>query len=450
MHRDLNGLVLTTGSATAAAAFDQLIASFLASRADVPQRLAATLADDPTFGLAHCVRGYLAAISFDRAKHPIAVAAAREARRHTRLATRREQAHVEALEAWAARDPGRAVSVWDQILAEHPRDALAFRLAHFLHFWLGRPDRMLASVLEVEPHWGADLPTWGTLLACRCFALEECGRYPEAEAAGRAAIAHDPTDIWAAHGVAHVLEMQGRRNEGVAWIERLSDHWKGANNLRHHLFWHAALFHLENGDTGRVLALYNSAIRDLDAPLTQAMPDLYIDVQNAASMLFRLGLLGVDVGGRWRELADKAEARVGDCLSAFTLPHWMMALCAEERFEAAGRMLDAIRAQACDAGEPAAILRRYALPVCEAMLAHARGAHARAVALMRPALGGMHLLGGSHAQQDVLEQLCLDAAERAGLDQDVRLLLERASGRWPVPPARRVGYAATARRSGLT
>ena len=449
MHRDLNGLAVTTGSATAAAAFDRLIASFLASRADTPQHLAGALEADPSFGLAHCARGYLAAISFDETKRPVAAAAAKAARQHTRFATARERAHVEALDAWVAGDLCQAALVWDQILAEHPRDVLAFRLAHFLHFWLSRPDRMLASVRAVAPHWDEDLPTWTTLLACECFALEECGHYPEAEAAGRAAIARDPSDLWAAHGVAHVLEMQGRREEGAAWIEELHGHWRDANNLRHHLFWHAALFHLENGDTGRVLALYDSAFRDLASPLTQAMPDLYIDVQNAASMLFRLGRLGVDVGARWGELADKAEARIGDCLSAFTLPHWMMALCAEERFAAAERMLDSLRAQAGGPGESAAVLRRYAVPVCEAVLAHARGAHARAVALMRPALDGMHHLGGSHAQRDVLEQLYLDAAERAGLKQDARLLLERMAERWPVPPARRVGYARAARRLGL-
>uniref|UniRef100_UPI002FDC5037 hypothetical protein n=1 Tax=Falsiroseomonas oryzae TaxID=2766473 RepID=UPI002FDC5037 len=61
------------------------------------------------------------------------------------------------------------------------------------------------------------------------------------------------------------------------------------------------------------------------------------------------------------------------------------------------------------------------------------------------ALGGLHRLGGSHAQQDVLEQLFLDAAMQAGLHGDARLLLERVAGRHPVPPERRIGYAAAAR-----
>ena len=96
----------------------------------------------------------------------------------------------------------------------------------------------------------------------------------------------------------------------------------------HHLWWHRGLYHFERREFAEVLALYDRRFRDLASPLTQAQPDLYIDVQNAASMLFRLERQGVDVGDRWVELADKAEARIGDCLSAFTLPHWMMALAA--------------------------------------------------------------------------------------------------------------------------
>ena len=112
----------------------------------------------------------------------------------------------------------------------------------------------------------------------------------------------------------------------------------------HHLWWHRALFHLERREFDAVLDLYDQRFRNLASPLTQAQPDLYIDVQNAASMLFRLELLGIDVGDRWNEIADKAEARIGDCLSAFTLPHWMMALAAAGRDDAARRMLDGMRA----------------------------------------------------------------------------------------------------------
>jgi hypothetical protein len=52
----------------------------------------------------------------------------------------------------------------------------------------------------------------------------------------------------------------------------------------------------------------------------------------------------------------------------------------------------------------------------------------------------MYRLGGSHAQQDVLQQLFLDCAVQARRADDVKALLERVA-RYPVPPAQRVGYA---------
>ena len=48
----------------------------------------------------------------------------------------------------------------------------------------------------------------------------------------------------------------------------------------------------------------------------------------------------------------------------------------------------------------------------------------------------------------MLEQLFLDAAMKAGSQEDARLLLERVAGRHPVPPDRRVGYAEAARAMG--
>jgi tetratricopeptide (TPR) repeat protein len=449
MHRDAHGLEVTAASATAVQAFDHALMGYIGYRADMPQRMEALFQADPDFGLAHCLKGYLAMLSYKRAALPMAEVAAADAQRLTANATPRERAHVTALLHWIDGDPDHAAAVWEQILVDHPRDVLAFRLAHFVNFWLGRPDLMLASVRGVERHWSYDLPGYGAILGCRCFAHEESGYYTEAEAAGRAAIDRDPGDLWAAHGVAHVMEMQGRRGEGIAWIDGLQRNWEATNNLRHHLWWHAAMFHLERGAMGSVLALYDEQFRNPSSRLTQTVPDLYIDVQNAASMLFRLQRHGVDVGTRWEELADKAEARIGDCLSAFTLPHWMMALAATGRYAAAERMLDTMRAFAREPETIAVLVGSYAEPICQAVLAHARGEYAQAVAVMRPALGGMYRLGGSHAQQDVLEQLYLDSAIRADLHDDARLLLERVAGRHPVPPHRRIGYAAAARAIGF-
>jgi tetratricopeptide (TPR) repeat protein len=444
MHMDARGLEVTAASAEAVRALDHVIDGYLGYRADIPARMAALFEADPECGMAQCLKGYFGMLSYNQANLAAARTAAAETWRLVANGTPREHAHAAALEAWTAGEPDRAAEVWNQILADHPHDILAFRLHHFVNFWLGRPDEMLKSVLAVEKHWSEAEPGYNAILGCRCFAHEESGYYTEAEAAGREAIRRDPGDLWAAHGVAHVMEMQGRRGEGIAWVSGLEQHWGAANNLRHHLWWHKAMFLLERDDTDGVLDLYDRNYRNHASPLTQAQPDVYIDVQNAASMLFRLGRHGVDVGNRWVELADKAEARIGDCLSAFTLPHWMMALAATGREDAARRMLEGMRDFAQQPGITAALVGGIALPISRAILAHGQGQHGEAVAVMRPVLGEMYRLGGSHAQQDVLEQVFLDAALKAGATEDARLLLERAAGRHPVPPHRRKGYAMAA------
>ena len=446
--QDLHGLALSASSSEAARAFNAAIEGYLGYRADAPQRLRALLAADPNFAMAQTLKGYFAMLAFNLASVPSARKALETARGLSQNTTRREQAHVTALAHWIEGDIDATLATWEQILADNPLDVLAFRLHHFLAFWYGRPEIMVAQADRTYQRWSPELAGWSSLLACRCFAHEEAGNYAVAEAAGRDAIALDASDLWAAHGVAHVLEMQGRREEGIAWLAGLEPNWENGNNLKHHLWWHRGLYHFERREFAEVLGLYDRCFRNLDSPLTQAQPDMYIDIQNATSMLFRLERQGVDGGARWAELADKAEVRIGDCLSAFTLPHWMMALTATRRWDAAGRMLDGMRTfAAAGIGTAAPLVRDYALPICEALLARAKDDPARACDLMRPALAGMYRLGGSHAQQDVLEQLFLDCAVRAKRSDDVDALLARVSQRHPVAPDKRMGYAGAASKA---
>ena len=284
------------------------------------------------------------------------------------------------------------------------------------------------------------------MLACRCFAHEECGHYTEAEAAGRAAIALDPGDLWAAHGVAHVLEMQGRRGEGIAWI----------NGLRAATGTGPATCATICGGTPRCF-IWNAAkpirswrcttreFRNLDAPLTAgAAGSLHrraerrVDAVPSRSARRRcrqpLGGAGRQGGGAHRRLHLGLHAAALDDGAD------------RDRAHRGGR---------AHAGRAARLRRRpaartlpwsatIALPMCEAVLAYGQGQPARAVALMRPVLGEMYRLGGSHAQQDVLEQLYLRRrdAGRAG-----RRRAPAAGTRRRSPPGcRRSAASAIARR----
>lgn len=446
MARDQHGLEISTTTPEGAAAFDAAIYAFLKYRVDTPLKAKALLQADPDFALGQCLSGYFAMLSYKQANVAAAGKALQAARAVERHANARERAHIDALDLWTGGRMDRALRVWDEIIAEYPTDIVAFRLAHFGHFWSGNPQAMRASVDQTLPRWSAQLPAYGTMLSCKCFAYEECGDYGPAEQAGLAALELDRGDFWGAHGVAHVMEMQGRHREGIDLLTRLEPHWEGGSNIVHHLWWHRSMFHLERREFDAVLDLYDNKFRNLASALTSAQPDVYIDVQNAASMLFRLELNGVDVGDRWVEIADKAEARIGDCLSAFTLPHWMMALAATGRDDAANRMIASMRDYGASDSAPDAIVRRIAAPVSEAVVAHRKRDYARAVDIVRPVLNDMAQLGGSHAQQDVLEQMFLSAALRAGRMDDVKLLIDRVRARHPIAPEQRIGYAEGARR----
>lgn len=404
-QRDLHGLLLSTESAAAAEAFGRTLLGYFKFRTDVAEHLRATLAADPGFALAHCLKGYLAMLSQKRANIAAAADAERTAARLGALDTPREQAHVAALGAWVAGDLDRALAIWEHVLDEHPTDALALRLTQFNCFWLGRPRRMLASIAAVWPHWSEELPAYGIALSCRAFALEECGDYGPAERAGRRAVEIDPADVWGVHAVAHVLQMQHRLGEVIAWLDTAEPALAGANNIVHHLAWHRALCHLERREFDAVLSLYDRRVRNQDSPLVKAQPDFYLDIMNAASLLWLLQAEGVAVGDRWDEIADKAEAGTGDALSTFVLPHWMMALAATGRHEAAEHLLCALRADRDDGTAAARIVRDIAVPVCEAVCAFGRDEYALVCELMTPLQDDMHELGGSHVQQRVLEQL---------------------------------------------
>ncbi|MEZ5652098.1 MAG: hypothetical protein R3E87_16295 [Burkholderiaceae bacterium] len=470
MQHDLTGLALSSTRPGVSAAHDALLAAFLRNAIELPARVKALFDADPDYGFAYTLRAGFTLMGFRRSDAPLIAELLGKARTLQGAGNERERAHLAAVEAFAAGDPLLAGRRWADICARWPSDLFAFRFHHFVSFWTGRPEAMLALAQQSLPHWRHEWPIYGALLACQAFAHEEAGLYLLAENYGRRAVELDAGDPWGAHAVAHVIEMQQRHHEGVQWLESLSGNWRDRNNLAHHLWWHLALYVFELGDDGRVLELYDKGFRDPAAPLTQATPDLYIDLQNAVSMLVRLELQGVDVGARWHELGEHAIARIGDCTNQFSVPHFVLALLATGRDAEAGAMVEAVRAFAeggqgpangdgaasaavADAAQTGAArvgadqrqsAREALLPICEAILDRARGDLDRACDRFRAALPGSFRLGGSHAQQDLFGLLAADCARRADRQDLAALLSTRLAGRYGWSLAGRRGYRSLA------
>jgi hypothetical protein len=403
-QQDLHGLPLSTTSAAAAEAFGRALLAYLRCRLDVAEWMHATLRADPGFALGHCLKGYLTLLAQRRSMLEAAADAHRAAVRLSALDTPRERAHVAALGAWVEGDVEGALAIWKQIVKEHPTDVLALRLALFNDFWLGRAPQMLATVAEARRHWHDGLQAAALVQSCHAFALHECGQHLDAEREARCAVERDRTDLWGVHAVAHALQTQGRSIDVVDWILSAEPFFDGANQIVHHLEWHRAMAHLERREFEAVLWIYDERVRNLGSPLVAAHRDFYLDIVNAASLLWYLRCVGIAVGDRWDELAERAEAKWDDELSAFVLPHWMMALGATGRRDTAERMLSALRAGQLDRATPQHLLRDVAAPVCEAIWLHASNKRSNADIVALP-WDRLAELGGSLLQQDVFNTL---------------------------------------------
>lgn len=442
MQRDARDLPLSTDSAEAARRFDQAVEHFLKYRADTPRLVGEALAADPGFLMGQCLRGYLLLASADPAQRGQVAAASAAAEAAAATATPRERWHLAALAAWERGALDQAFAAWRAILDRYPTDLMALRISDVTYFRHGQTRAILEQAERVAPAWQPDLPGHDCFLCVWAFAHEEVGDTGAAERAVDRALAADPTNYFAHHVKAHVLETEGRPREGCTWLDAQTGHWGLGNNLIHHLWWHRALMELDLGGRDAVLARYDAEIRNFDDPMTRAMPDHYVDLQNAAALLWRLEQLGVAVGARWEELADKAEARIGDTGHLLLLPHLMLALAATGRASAAERFLAALRAAG---GRETPAIAAVALPVCEAVLAHRRGAHPQVVALLAPRRAEIRLLGGSNAQRDMMMQMLLDSAVRADERALVGAMLTEARQTHGLPPERRAGWAAVLR-----
>jgi tetratricopeptide (TPR) repeat protein len=283
---------------------------------------------------------------------------------------------------------------------------------------------MRDAIAAVLPAWDSAVPGYGFLLGCYAYGLEESGEYRRADEVGREAVDLNPADIWAAHAVAHVAEMEGRLNDGLAWIGSTAGEWRECSNFARHLRWHEGLYHLDLERHDRVLELY-------DREVCNPRSDEYLDIANAASLLWRLEQAGVDVGTRWRELADQARRHVDDHALVFVDLHYLMALSGAGDMSGAEQCIDSCERFAMSgSGSEALVMGEVGLPLARAVLAHRRGRFDEAVTALAPARGEIRRIGGSHAQRDVFEQLLIDSAWRARQHAfAAELLAERTSRR---------------------
>jgi tetratricopeptide (TPR) repeat protein len=293
-------------------------------------------------------------------------------------------------------------------VTDRPRDILALVVAHTLDFHLGQRRVMRVRLAHVLPKWNSAVPGYASVLAMYAFALEESGQYRRAEKIARRALVLDPRHPGAIHVVAHVMEMQGRAREGLAFLAATESAWAEGTGFSVHLAWHRALLHLDANDVESALATYDAQIGNAGA-LALGISVL----ADASAFLWRLQLRSIDVDGRWQLLADRWEIRTLAGARPFYVVHATMAFAAAGRGAATARVFEAL--PPADTSDVSMSVPEGALapPFCEALLAFAHSDYAACVEWLSRVRRIAHRCGGSLAQCDLIHLTFTEAALRA-------------------------------------
>jgi hypothetical protein len=206
--------------------------------------------------------------------------------------------------------------------------------------------------------------------------------------------------------------MQGRQVEGIAFMNDSSQYW-ASSYFAVHNWWHEALYHLELQDIDRVLSLY-------DGPIRGARSTEWLDLVDAASLLWRVSLFVGDIDERVHELAADIESVVGDPVYIFNDWHVVMVFGMAGRHEFSEQVLTSNRRRA--SGTNRVVAEQVGLTLLEGFSSFSAGRNDRAFDLLTHAKPFVSAVGGSNAQRDVIELTLIAAASRAGHEKTARAL----------------------------
>ena len=437
MEQDLRGLPVSSGSVRALEQYELALRQFQSYVGDPVATIDAALAEAPDFVAGHLLRALVLMTLTEKAVVADIEASLGQALRYHERANDRERGLMRAVRGFLDGDWDAACRQLDRVLVDHPRDALALQAAHIMDFFRGDALNLRNRVSRVMPHWSAAVPGYSYVLGMHAFGLEEMNQYAEAEATGRAALAIEAKDAWAVHAVTHVMEMQGRVGDGIAWLTSREADWSPDNAFAFHNWWHLALFYMDGARFDEALALYDARIHPEPAQFALTMVD-------ATALLWRLSLEGVDTGSRFATLADEWEARLDRDRGfyAFNDAHAMLAFVAAGRTDAIARLAANLSVAAASTGTNAVVTRDVGLQLAQGIEAFGRGRFADAIDYIEPVRDIAQRLGGSHAQRDVITLTLIEAAIRGGQPARAAHFIaerkaQRPGGAWGMRLARR-------------
>ncbi|KIH54608.1 tetratricopeptide repeat protein, partial [Ancylostoma duodenale] len=314
----------------------------------------------------------------------------------------REKLHAKAVQQFGEGKQSSAAKTWEEVLKKYPTDLMAIKFAHDTYFYLGDAKMIRDSVQAVLPKHKGTEPCYSYLHGMLAFGLEECEQYAEAEKEALKALEANRYDCWATHARAHVLEMEGRFDEGIKFLESTVENWKPGWMLAAHNYWHNGLYYIEKYKNYEVpLTIFdNSKYRTSEICPRAVKSGAMLDIVDAVSMLWRLELEGVNVGDRWQNLPNLKE-HVDDHALFFNDIHMSIALQKgrynDDEAEMRRTLIDFSKI-AGDDYDQAKICREVGMAIYDGISQYILGDYNKCAKSMLPIRDRIYTIGGSNAQ----------------------------------------------------
>jgi hypothetical protein len=322
----------------------------------------------------------------------------------------REALIADIAQYWIEGDVDAALQACETILQDYPRDLATLKLAQYFLFNWGDSEGML-RLAQASEAAASDAAYFHGMLA---FGFEQCHQLDQAEQAARRGLAIRDDEAWCHHALAHVYLTRGEIEPGTDFLERVAASWADLNSFMYsHNYWHLGLFYIARGRFSDALNLYDRHIWSREKTYSQ-------DQVGAVSFLARLEFARVDIGERWKDVADHIAARAPEAIEPFLSLQYLYALARTDRPQL-DELMQAIKMRSRESE----VWRDIALPVADGLKAHAKGDYAACSEALELALPRLEQIGGSHAQRDLFDQFYLNALVKSGQGDKARPLLEK-------------------------
>lgn len=413
---DRHGLALSTRSPVAVERYDQGLDLQLSLNAGAVEALTSAVQADPEFALGHAA---LAFAHWYRYNLPAAQASAQNATALAGDTSPRERQHLQIVDAFIGGEAPQTLPLMLAHLDTYPRDALILQLALVTIAGSGR----LTRPQEAYDLMGRHAPAWGDdwwFQGYHAFVHHEIGLLAESRRLAERSLELHPRNATGAHPLAHVYFESNDHAGGRGFLADWITAYDRAAPFYCHLSWHLALFELNQGNTRRVLELYDDAI----SPAVNHSRSTLVD---SASLLWRYQLFGCEPKRDlpWADVCAYVGKVAPTPGLAFFDAHAALAFVASGDAEALARLIAGLEALAVD--RP--LVAEVVLPLARGLAAFGQGGYQDAIRWLEPLDGQLVRVGGSHAQWEVFEDTLLQAYLRAGRFEPAEKLLRRRLAR---------------------